>query len=328
MADKSPVKTVVAPAFAAIRGHVNTVLPVVVLLLLVVIITTQQPSFISLASIRGLLLSVVPILLLALGLVFVLLTGGIDLSIAAVASFGTVLLALWLPNMGGLAILAMLAITTAIGVLNGIIVAYAQAPSFIVTLGAMGAWSGFALAVSGASAIRVSDGYELIGWLTDLRLAGLPIAAVLCFALVALIAVMMRLFSRGRLLHALGFAERAVTMSGVHTRGVRVAAFGASGLFAGLAALYLTSSQYAGGPTLANTLLLPAIAAVVIGGTVLTGGVGGPVRALVGSMIIVVLRVGLSVVGVSNAYEQVVYGAVIIGAVVLTIDRERLSVIK
>jgi ribose transport system permease protein len=101
-----------------------------------------------------------------------------------------------------------------------------------------------------------------------------------------------------------------------------------SGLFAGLAALLLSASQFSGSPTLADALLLPTIAAVVVGGSAITGGVGGPLRTLVGALIIAVLRVGLSVVGVDPSYEQIVYGAVVIAAVALTLDRSRMGVVK
>jgi len=135
-------------------------------------------------------------------------------------------------------------------------------------------------------------------------------------------------FNRGRSLHAMGLAEPAVLMSGVSTRRLRILAFTLCSVFAGLAAIVLAAAQRSGGPSLADTLQLPAIAAVVIGGTAITGGVGGAIKTLIGALIIVVLRVGLTAMGVDPAYEQIVYGAVIILAVALTIDRSRLRSIK
>lgn len=303
-------------------------LPLIVLVALVALVTVQQPNFLGSANVRGLLEGLAPILLLALGQTFVILTGGIDLSFAVVASLGTVLLALWLPEIGPFAAVLVPLITLTIGLLAGMVVAIAQVPSFIVTLGAMGLWSGVALTLSSASTIRISSGYEAIGWITDLRVVGLPVSALLSILLAVIAAVAFRTLSRGRQLHAMGLAEMALLMSGNSTRRIRVAAFGLSGLFSGLAALVLASSQYSGGPTLGDSLMLPAIAAVVIGGNAITGGVGGPMKTLVGALIIVVLRVGLSAVGVDPAYEQIVYGSIIILAVVLTIDRARLGIVK
>ena len=227
-----------------------------------------------------------------------------------------------------LGVLAVLVALTAAGALNGAISAYAQVPSFVVTLGAMGLWSGVALTISGASTISIVEGYDVIGWLRDLRLAGVPAAAALAIGATLLAALLVRVLASGRALHAMGLGERAAMMSGSRTPRLRVLAFALSGLCAGLAAVVLASSQFAGAPTLADSLLLPSIAAVVVGGSAITGGVGGPLRTLVGALVVVVLRVGMSVAGVDPSFEQVVYGAVIIVAVALTMDRKRVGVVK
>ena len=310
------------------RARLVAVLPLLVLVALTLVITVQQPTFLSVPSVRGLLESMTPILLLSLGQTFVILTGGIDLSFAATASFGTVLLAMWIPDLGGLAVVAVLAVTALIGLVNGLVIAKTQIPSFIATLGALGLYSGLGLAISGASTIRISAGYDAIGWITDLRVAQLPLAAVLAILAAVAISVGMRTLAHGRDFHATGLAEQALLMSGGSTVTIRVLAFTLCSLFSGLAAVVLAASQHSGGPTLADTLQLPAIAAVVIGGTAITGGVGGAIRTTVGALIIVVLRVGLSVVGVDPSYEQIFYGVVIIAAVVATIDRSRLQVVK
>jgi len=310
------------------KGRLVSALPLIGLVLLVIVVTINQPNFLALGSVRGLLESMAPILLLALGQTFVILTGGIDLSFAATASFGTVLLALWLPNLGMLGLVAVLATMTLIGFVNGFVIAKTQIPSFIATLGALGLYSGLGLAISGASNIRISQGYEAIGWITDLRIAGLPLSAILVVLIAVVIAVAMKVLARGKSFHAIGLAEQAVLMSGGSTVRIRILAFTLCGLFSGLAAVMLAASQRSGGPTLADTLQLPAIAAVVIGGTAITGGVGGAMKTVIGALIIVVLRVGLSAIGVPPSFEQIVYGAVIIAAVVLTIDRSRLGVVK
>jgi ribose transport system permease protein len=310
------------------KGRFLAALPFIVLVLLVLIVTSKQPNFVALGSVRGLLESMAPILLLALGQTFVILTGGIDLSFAATASFGSVLLALWLPELGVVGVVAVLGVMTLIGFINGFVIAKAQIPSFIATLGALGLYSGLGLAISGASNIRISTGYEAIAWITDVRVAQLPLAAILVIVLAILISVAMRVLNRGKSFHAIGLAEQALLMSGGSTVRIRILAFTLCGLFSGLAAVMLAASQHSGGPTLADTLQLPAIAAVVIGGTAITGGVGGPIKTVIGALIIVVLRVGLTAVGVDPSFEQIVYGIVIIAAVVLTIDRSRLGVVK
>ncbi len=303
-------------------------LPGILLITLVLVISVRQPTFLSPISLRTIAASAAPIALIALGQTFVILTGGIDLSIAVLTSFGTVLLATWMDDLGGFAVLAMVVAITSAGLLNGFITAYAQVPSFVVTLGAMGLWSGVALAVSGASAVTVGENYPMIGWLTGTRVGGVALSVYVTLALAILIALAFKNLARGKSLHAIGLAESAALMSGVRTRHARLLAFGASGFCAALAAIVLTSSQYSGSPTLADALLLPAIAAVVVGGTAITGGIGGPMRTIIGALVIAVLRVGMRSLGVDPAWEQVVYGAVIIAAVALTLDRKRIGIVK
>lgn len=310
------------------RSRLIAILPLVVLIVLVAVVTTQQPSFISIRSLQSLSLSLAPILLLGIGQTFVVLTGGIDLSNAALTSLGTVLLAMWLPHFGPGAAILMIVTLTLLGFVTGWVSAKAQVPTFIVTLGAMGLWGGVGMVLSGASTVQIASSYQAIAWVQDVQILQVPMPTILAVGAVALAAVLMVTLARGRSFHAIGLAEQAVLMSGGSTFLLRCAAFTLSGLFAGVAALVLTASQYSGAPDLADSLLLPVIAAVVVGGTAITGGMGGPIRTLVGASIIVVLRVSLNAIGVDAAYEQIVYGAIIIIAVALTIDRIRMRVVK
>ncbi|NLP84766.1 ABC transporter permease [Microbacterium sp. CFH 90308] len=312
----------------ATRDLFVRVVPLLVLVALVAAVALRQPNFVSAPGIRGLLESMAPILLLAIGQMFVILTGGIDLSFAVIASFTTVLIGLWIGELGAVGVLLAVLVAALVGFFNGIVVAFFQIPSFIVTLGTLGLLSGLGLLISGASTVRISQNWEIIGWITDLRVAQMPVSGILAIAVAIIVALVLALFSRGNRLHAMGLAEPAVLMSGGSTLRARVLAFTLSGLFAGFAAVVLAASQHAGGPTLADTLQLPAIAAVIVGGTAITGGVGGPIRTIIGALIIVVLRVGLTAMGVPPTYEQIVYGVVIIGAVLLTIDRSRLKTVK
>jgi ribose transport system permease protein len=304
------------------------VLPLIVLVVLLAAVTMRQPSFLDIRSLQSLSISLAPILLLGIGQTFVVLTGGIDLSNAALTSLGTVLLAMWLPHFGFGAAVLMIVSLTFLGFLSGWVSATAQIPTFIVTLGAMGLWGGVGMVLTGASTVQIGDSYKAIAWVRDTLILQVPMPAVISVCLVFLVAALMSTLSSGRKFHAIGLAEQAVLMSGGSTFRLRCAAFALSGLFAGLAALVLTASQFSGAPHLADSLLLPVIAAIVVGGTAITGGSGGPIRTLVGASIVVVLRVGMNAVGVDTAYEQIVYGAVIILAVAVTIDRARIRVVK
>ena len=123
-------------------------------------------------------------------------------------------------------------------------------------------------------------------------------------------------------------SEPATVMSGTRVVLVKTIAFAVSGMFGGFTAIYLVARGNSGGPSLADSLLLPAIAAVVVGGTAITGGFGGVWQTLVGALIIAVLRVAITVLRWNADYEQILYGLFVIIAVGLTIDRRKLASVK
>ncbi len=138
----------------------------------------------------------------------------------------------------------------------------------------------------------------------------------------------MRWLPLGRYVQAIGLGETAALLSGVPVGAVKVTAFAVSGLLAGLTGMALVARTYSGNPSAAASLLLPSIAGVVVGGTAITGGVGGYGRTVIGVLIITVLRVGIAIVGIDPGYEPLCYGLVVVCAVALTVDRSRLAVVK
>ncbi|MGD9508615.1 MAG: ABC transporter permease [Geminicoccaceae bacterium] len=300
--------------------------PVLVLLGLVAALGVFEPSFLSFYSLTVLAGESSVILLLATAQTVVILLGCIDLSMAALASLASVLIAFALPFAGLPGLLAVLGLTTGLGALQGFIHARAQVPSFVVTLAGMGLCSGAALAISPAT-IPVAAGYEIVGWLRG-KLLGLPTAFVFAASLLVLLAALLRWMPLGRHVYAIGMGETAALLSGIRVARTKVLAFALTGLFAGLAGMLLVARTRGGHPSVADSLLLPSIAAVVVGGTAITGGLGGMWRTLAGVLIIAVLRVGIAVAGLDPGYEPLAYGAVIVAAVVLTIDRSRTTIVK
>lgn len=298
------------------------------LILLIALVAAVEPNFLSLNAMSVVSAQAAPILLLALGQMFVILTGGIDLSVAALCSFSTVVLAKLIGGLGVGAIPATLLIFMVVGAITGAIIVYGQVPSFVVTLGALGFWGAVALAASGSTTIYINDGYSSISWLSFWTIGKLPLSVWLTVAVVAVIFFLMWLTPRGNVFHSVGFGEKAAMLSGIRTTRVRIAAFALSGAFSAAAGIVLSSQQQSAAPRLADSLLLPAIAAVLVGGCAITGGIGGAWRVLVGALIITILRVGGSVAGIDPNFQQIVYGAVVIVAVLLTLDRSKLSIIK
>jgi ribose transport system permease protein len=315
------------------KGHrlnlavaIRLLAPLGVLIALLAGLGLFQPSFLSLYSLSVLAGESSVILVLAAGQTLVILFGGIDLSMAAVASLASVLIALSLPWAGVVGLLGVLALTALIGAAQGFVYTRAQLPSFVVTLAGLGLWSGLALVI-GHTTIPVTAGYEAVGWLKG-RDFGVPHAfAFAVFATGALV-VMLRWSPIGRYIYAIGMGEVAALLSGVPVGRVKIFVLALSGLFAGLAGMMMVARTYGGNPTIADSLLLPSIAAVVIGGTAITGGSGGLGRTIIGALTIGVLRVGIAVVGLDPAYEPIAYGLFIIVAVALSIDRSANAIVK
>ena len=300
--------------------------PLGVLIALLAGLGLFQPSFLSLYSLSVLAGESSVILVLAAGQTLVILLGGIDLSMAAIASLASVLIALSLPWAGVAGLLGVLALTALIGAAQGFVYRWAQLPSFVVTLAGLGLWSGLALVV-GRTTIPVASGYEAVGWLKG-RDFGVPHAFAFAVFMAGALVVMLRWSPIGRYIYAIGFGEVAAILSGVPVGKVKILVFALSGLFAGLAGMMMVARTYGGNPTIADSLLLPSIAAVVIGGTAITGGSGGLGRTVIGALMIGVLRVGIAVVGLDPAYEPIAYGLFIIVAVALSIDRSTSAIIK
>ena len=301
--------------------------PLLVLLALIALVGAVQRSFLSIPSFEALAQDAAIFVLLAAGQTLVIMIGGIDLSVAALTSFLTVLLALWIPRAGVGMLLVVLVLGAVFGAVQGFIHAKTQVPSFIVTLGAMGLWDSAGLMASNASTVPLTTSPALLNWLEG-DTGGMPNNFLLGVAVCVAAWAALRWLPIGRQIRAVGNSERAAAILGVNRTVVRVAVFAASGLSAGLAALALAAQQQSGGPTMADALLLPSIAAVVIGGTAITGGSGGLIRTVVGALIISVLRVGMGVMNINPLYQQIAYGLLVICAIVLTVDRSKLGIVK
>jgi len=289
-------------------------------------VSAIEPSFLSPYALNVLADESSVILILSTAQTVVILMGGIDLSMTAIASLASVLIALVLPATGSGGILGVLVLTTLIGALQGLIHTRTQIPSFIVTLAGLGVWSGLALTIA-QTTIPVTSSYAAVSWFARSSM-GIPNSFNLALVALILLALAFRLLPLGRHVYAIGLAERVALFSGLHVGRIKIFGFALTGLSSGLAGLTMLARTSSGSPTIADSLLLPSIAAVVIGGTSITGGVGGLGRTLIGALTITVLRVGFAAIGVAPAYEPIAYGMVVIVAVALTIDRSKAHIAK
>jgi len=216
----------------------------------------------------------------------------------------------------------------AFGTLSGIVHVKLRVPSFVATLATGGVVTGLALWVSNGRAITIEEsGRENTAWI-NAAVAGVPVV-VLISAVIGIAAFLALRYTRfGRQAIAVGAGEPAAWAAGINVDRTKIIAFAASGMLAAVAGVVLAARLSSGSPVLANQLLLPAIAAVIVGGTAITGGLGGVARTAVGALIISIVRIGMTFVGVNIFLENMVFGAVLIAAVAITIDRSKIAVIK
>lgn len=261
---------------------------------------------------------------LAAGMTFVILTGGIDLSVGAILAAAAVvtLSVSTLPGLGPLGAVAGLAAGLVCGLANGSLIAFVRLPPFIVTLGALTAVRGVARLLGDDKTIFNPElPFAFIG---NDALLGVPWLVIIAGAVVALCWFVLRRTVLGVQIYAVGGNPEAARLSGIKVWKVLLFVYACSGLLAGLGAVMTSARLFAAnGLQLGQSYELDAIAAVILGGTSFVGGVGSIAGTLIGALIIAVLSNGLVLVGVSDIWQYIIKGLVIIGAVAL--DRYRQS---
>jgi ribose transport system permease protein len=303
-------------------------LPLATLAILVVLVGAVQPRFLEPSTLIQLASDTAVLFILATGVTFVIMLGGIDLSIQSMASLASVVVALTVTRLGYGSFLLAIAVGAIAGLLSGIVHVRLKIPSFIATLAMGGVLFSAALVISKQRSITLDEsGRAYQNWITGEAL-GVP--NVIVIGLIVLLAAhVLQAHTRfGRYSSAIGAGEPAAYASGVQVGRNKVFAFVLSASFAALAGVVLAGRLASGSPTLAAELLLPSIAAVVVGGTAITGGVGSIWRTLVGSLIISVVRIGMTFLGVDIFAQNIVFGVVLIAAVAITIDRTKIPIVK
>jgi putative xylitol transport system permease protein len=291
--------------------------------ILVAILSLANPYFLTQANLSNVLRQVSINGVLAVGMTYVILTGGIDLSVGSILAFSGLVAARLVsgsqPASVILATTAAVAVGSAFGAVNGGIIAGVGLPPFVATLGMLSAARGATLLFSNGRPIAsLSDQFRRLG---QGNLLEVPLPAVV-FAMVALIAWIVLCFSVfGRHVYAVGGNARSARTSGVAVRKITFSVYVIMGALAGLAGAVLTARTSAAVPQAGLGYELDAIAAVVIGGTSLTGGIGKIGYTIVGVLIIGMINNGLDLMGVSSYYQQIVKGTIIVVAVV--IDKSR-----
>jgi ribose transport system permease protein len=308
---------------------VSTVVPLAALAVMIVYFAIRSSTFLTLSNLTVMSGQAGPLLLASLGATFVIVMGSIDLSVGSIALLTGAVCAWFLANASaGLWVIAIgLAVGATCGLVNGTIFAYGRVPSFITTLGMLSILSGIGLIVINGSPlpfVNVTFSNLAIGHtLPNFQNAGLWALGVW------LVMVFVGFRTRfGLYMYALGGNERVSRLSGIRANRYKVYAFLLSGLTAAFSGVLSVGQLSSGGPTLGTNLLLDSLAAIVVGGTALSGGVGGVHRTLLGVLIITILANGLNQIGVGQFEQQIVKGAVVIVAVTITMIPSRRLIIK
>ena len=331
MTNSSPPATSLADGRGAIRwDRLRQVLaPAAVFFALLAVIAVAVPTFLGGGGPAIIAQQATPILLIALGQCIVLMIGSIDLSNGAMALFCSILTAMTLGSLGIASPFLCVGLVTLIGVANGILLVHGQIPSFALTIGTLGILQAASLVVTGSNVIYVATNYEVVDWLFIAQALTMPMAFWFAVALAVALWAFTRFTTWGQGMMAVGHNERAAALSGLPVRGLKVAAFGLSGFFAGLAGVAVISISGAASSTgLGSDLLVPAIAAALVGGTAITGGSCNPINVIFGAMFIALIPVGTNAVGVSPLAQSIVYGLVLVVAVAATMGRSRTGIVK
>jgi ribose transport system permease protein len=308
----------------ALRSHSGRQLGTLAgLLTLCVILWAATPHFLTVSNLLNVLEQTALNAVVAVGMTFVIISGGIDLSVGSVLALAGICLALALELCvpAPAAIAFALAVGSACGLVNGLLITLGRLPPFIATLGMMSVARGVALMLAEGRPISgFSEGFRAIA--TE-RILTIPSPVLITIVIYAVAHFVLTRTVFGRTTYAIGGNEEAARLSGVQVRFNKTAVYGVAGLTSAAAAVVLTARLNSAQPTAGTMYELDAIAATVIGGSSLLGGEGTVAGTLIGALIMGVLRNGLNLLNVSSFLQQVVIGVVIIGAVLVDMSLKR-----
>ncbi|MCB8822199.1 ABC transporter permease [Microvirga rosea] len=306
----------------------------IALVIIMIVMSVLSPAFLSPGNLANVAKNFSFVGIVTLGVTLVIVTGGIDLSVGSTMALSAIICAMTMQAVAGtsldsIPVLGMLislgaglATALAVGLVNGLLIARAGLSPFVTTLGMLSIVRGLAYAVTeGRGQAPTGPDVDLFYGITDGNLAGFPVAIIYLLVLAVLVGLVLHHTAFGRHVFALGGNEKAAALTGIAVERVKIAVYILSALSAGFAGILMVGWLGSAPANLATGYELTIIAAAVIGGANLTGGVGGPAGAVIGALLIEVIRNGLVLAGI-NAYWQIVLVGVIIIVAVL-VDRLR-----
>ena len=307
------------------RFSIRTYFPIMLFVALIATFSALSPRFLTYDNFTIVLQQTVVLLTVALGMTFVIIAGSIDLSVGSIVALAALAAAEY-SGHGWIAIFPAVAVGLVAGLINGLIFAKGRVPSFMVTLGTLVAYRGIVLYFTRAAPVSIYNREFLDVY--SARSYGIPHSAMIAFAIVILVYIIFNFTVFGREVRAIGGGERVSRLTGIKVDRVKIMIFTFLGLLCGLAGLLQSARVYAATSQLGEGLELDVIAAVVVGGTPLTGGIGSIQGTVLGAFIITILSNGMNMMGVDPYTQNIIRGVVLVGAVFVTIDRSKIGIIK
>lgn len=294
-----------------------------ILVLIIIVFSFIAPNFMTEANMMNITRQASINIVLAAGMTFVILTGGIDLSVGSILGVTAVmaLVGSLNPALADFAVPIALLTGLGMGIFNGLLVAFAGLPPFIVTLGTYTALRGAAYLV--ADGTTVINSKISFAWIGNGYLGSVPWLVIIAFAVIALCWFILRRTTLGTHIYAVGGNLQAARLTGIKVSLVLIFVYAASGLLSGLGGVMSASRLYSANGNLGVGYELDAIAAVILGGTSFVGGIGTITGTLIGALIIATLNNGMTLMGVSYFWQLVIKGGVIIVAVLIDKYRTR-----
>ncbi len=290
----------------------DTLISYIVLILLITIMGILKPKTISLYYLGIKSDMVLPLVFLSMGQTLVLISGGIDLSVGGVMSLSTCIMATGIGNIWTTAILVII-IGAVVGLLNGVLIAQFKLQPFIATMATWTTIGGFALWL-----LKTDGGFipEYFRNIFVLRIAGLPITLII----IAVILILWQLFKNtpfGYSIYAIGSNQKAAYFNGIKVKKTKIIVYMISGLMAALSGITYSAITGTGSPTVGNSNIMMSVAAAVIGGTSLSGGVGGMAGTIVGVFILKIISDVLVFAGVTSYWTPLLQGILLIVSVAI-----------
>ncbi len=287
------------------------------LILFIIIVSVLNTNFLTAGNILNVLRQVSVNFVLAIGMTFVILAGGIDLAVGSLLAFTGAIFASLIVNGQslGVAIVLVLVIGALVGLISGTLISFCKLQPFILTLIGMTLFRGLTLIFTKGKPITIDSDNTALDFLGSGSLGGIPIPVYIMALVYVLSHYILHHMRIGRYVYALGGNEEATYLSGINVHRVKMFVYGISGGLSALGGVILTSRLFSAQPTAGTGYELDAIAAVVLGGTSLTGGIGRVSGTLQGILILGLLGNALNILNVSSYYQMVIKAIVILIAI-------------